>query len=472
MSNRIELTKKDLAEQQKCMEEVRKILLERYPDRQPLAFTHSYGCQQNVSDGEKIRGMLAEMGYGFTNQESQADCIIFNTCAVRENAEFRIYGNVGNLKRYKKANPNLVIGLCGCMMQQEHVAAKIRESYPYVDLIFGTHASHLLPSMLKKRLQGQKHVEELENHDGFIVEDMPLLRDGTFKAWLPVMYGCDNFCTYCVVPYVRGRERSRRPEKILEEVKELSQKGYKEIMLLGQNVNSYGKGLEEPTNFTQLLRRIDEVEGDFRIRFMTSHPKDCTHEMIDTIAQSKKICHHIHLPVQSGSDRILRQMNRCYDTKQYLDLIDYAKNKIPDVTLSSDIIVGFPGETYEDFCQTLDLVRQVEYDFLFTFIYSKRVGTKAAQMEDPVLAQEKSKWFRELLQMQSAIGQKRYERLIGSVQRVLVDGPAKEGTGRVGGKSGGNITVEFVGDASFTGQFVNVKITKAHNWGVIGEKQE
>ncbi|MDD3192297.1 MAG: tRNA (N6-isopentenyl adenosine(37)-C2)-methylthiotransferase MiaB [Oscillospiraceae bacterium] len=472
MSNRIELTKADLVQQEKCMDEVRRILLERYPDRQPLAFTHSYGCQQNVSDGEKIRGMLAEMGYGFTNQESEADCILFNTCAVRENAEFRIYGNVGNLKQYKRANPNLIIGLCGCMMQQEHVAKKIRESYPYVDLIFGTHASHLLPSMLEKRLRGQKHVEEIQAHDGFIVEDMPIRRDGTVKAWLPIMYGCDNFCTYCIVPYVRGRERSRRPEKILEDVRQLAAQGYKEIMLLGQNVNSYGKGLDEPVDFTELLRRIDEEEGDFRVRFMTSHPKDCTREMIDVIAQSRKLCHHIHLPVQSGSDRILQQMNRHYDTRKYLDLIDYAKAKIPDLTLSSDIIVGFPGETYEDFCATLALIRKVEYDFLFTFIYSKRVGTKAASMDDPVPAAEKSKWFRELLSAQSEISQKRFTKLIGSVQQVLVDGPAKEGTGRVGGKSGGNITVECPGDGSLTGQLVNVRITEAHNWGVIGERQE
>ena len=326
--------------------------------------------------------------------------------------------------------------------------------------------------MMKKRLEGQKHVEEITPQDGVIVEDMPIRRDGTVKAWLPIMYGCDNFCTYCVVPYVRGRERSRRPERILDEVRQLASQGYKEIMLLGQNVNSYGKGLEEPVDFTQLLRQIDEVEGDFRVRFMTSHPKDCTREMIDTIAQSKKLCHHIHLPVQSGSDRILRLMNRHYDTEKYLGLIEYAKEKIPDLTLSSDIIVGFPGETYEDFCATLDLVRKVEYDFLFTFIYSKRVGTKAAQMDDPVPASEKSKWFRELLSVQSEISQKRCEKLIGSVQQVLVDGPAREGTGRVGGKSGGNITVEFPGDASLTGQMVHVRITEAHNWGVIGERQE
>ena len=472
MSERIELTKSDLIQQEKAMEEVRKLLLDRYPNRQPLAFTHSYGCQQNISDGEKIRGMLAEMGYGFTNQESEADCIIFNTCAVRENAEFRIYGNVGNLKRYKKTNPNLIIGLCGCMMQQEHVAKKIRESYPYVDLIFGTHASHLLPFMLEKRLRGQKHVEEIEPHDGFIVEDMPIRRDGTVKAWLPIMYGCDNFCTYCVVPYVRGRERSRRPERILDEVRQLVAQGYKEIILLGQNVNSYGKGLEESINFTQLLQQVDAVEGDFRVRFMTSHPKDCTREMIDTIAQSNKLCHHIHLPVQSGSNRILSQMNRCYDIEKYLGLIEYAKKKIPDLTLSSDIIVGFPGETYKDFCATLNLIRKVEYDFLFTFIYSKRVGTKAAQMDDPVPADEKSKWFRELLAVQSEIGQKRCEKMIGTVQQVLVDGLAKEGTGRVSGKSGGNITVEFPGDASVIGQMVNVQITEAHNWGVIGERQK
>lgn len=472
MSKRIELTKADLADQQKSMEEVRSLLLERYPDRQPLAFTHSYGCQQNVSDGEKIRGMLAEMGYAFTDQEAQADCIIFNTCAVRENAEFRIYGNVGNLKKYKATNPNLIIGLCGCMMQQEHVAQKIRKSYPYVDLIFGTHASHQLPSMLKRRLKGQKHVEEISDQEGVIVEDMPIRRDGTVKAWLPIMYGCDNFCTYCVVPYVRGRERSRRPERILEEVRQLAGEGYKEIMLLGQNVNSYGKGLEEPMDFTELLREIDSVEGDFRVRFMTSHPKDCTKEMIDTIAQSDKLCHHIHLPVQSGSDRILQMMNRQYDTKKYLDLIHYAKEKIPDLSLSSDIIVGFPGETYEDFSDTLSLIQTVGYDALFTFIYSPRQGTKAAQMEDPIPAGEKSKWFRELLNAQGKITQKRNEALIGSVQRVLVDGPTKEGTGAVSGKSDGNVTVAFAGEASLIGHFVKVRIKEAHNWGVTGERQE
>lgn len=467
MKVRIELTKSELSGMERSMAEVRRLLLDRFPDRQPLAYTHSYGCQQNVSDGEKIRGMLAEMGYGFTNSEAEADIIIFNTCAVRENAEFRIYGNVGNLKRYKKQNPNLIIGLCGCMMQQPHVAKKIRESYPYVDLIFGTHAHHLLPSMVEKRLKGQKHVQETEEHDGFIVEDLPVRRDGTAKAWLPIMYGCDNFCTYCVVPYVRGRERSRRPEKIMEEVHQIVSEGYKEIMLLGQNVNSYGKGLEEEINFAQLLRQIDAVDGDFRIRFMTSHPKDCTKELIDVIAGSKKICHHIHLPVQSGSDRILQEMNRRYDTKKYLELIDYAKEKIPDLTLSSDIIVGFPGETYEDFLGTMDLIKKVEYDFLFTFIYSKRVGTKAASMEDPTPAEDKSRWFRELLAAQTDIAQKRCEGFIGTVQRVLVDSPGK--MGRMGGKSDGNIAVEFAGDESLMGQFVNVRITEAHNWGVVGE---
>ncbi len=471
-NNTVEQTKEDLSQQRAAMAVVRKMLEARYPDGKPLAYTHSYGCQQNVSDGEKIRGMLAEMGYDFTSQVEQADCIILNTCAVRENAEFRIYGNVGNLKKLKKANPNLIIGLCGCMMQQAHVAKKIRESYPYVDLIFGTHVFHLLPTMLQKRLQGQKHVEEITPQDGCIIEDLPIRRDGTIKAWLPVMYGCDNFCTYCIVPYVRGRERSRRPEKILEEVRSLASAGYKEIMLLGQNVNSYGKGLEEPIDFPELLRRVDAVEGDFRVRFMTSHPKDCTRDMIDTIARSKKLCHHIHLPVQSGSDRILRQMNRHYDTAAYLELIRYAKEQIPDLTLSSDIIVGFPGETYEDFCQTVQLIRQVEYDFLFTFIYSKRVGTKAAEMDDPVPAAEKSKWLRELLAVQSEIAQKRCESMVGSLQRVLVDSPGKKGPGWVGGKSDGNIAVEFPGDPSLEGQFVQVRVTQAHNWGVMGEIAE
>lgn len=465
---RIELTSKDYEAQFASLQNVKSMLQTRFWDSPPKAFVHSYGCQQNVSDGEKMMGLLSEMGYVFTTEREEADFILFNTCAVRENAEFRIYGNVGNLKKLKEKNKNLIIALAGCMMQQEHVAAKIKESYPYVDLILGTHAAHLLPGMIEKSLSGQKHVEETENHDGFIVEDLPIRRDGTLKAWVPIMYGCDNFCTFCVVPYVRGRERSRRPEKILADICALVEEGYKEIMLLGQNVNSYGKGLAQPLRFAELLRRIDEIPGDFRIRFMTSHPKDCTKELIDTIANSEKICRHIHLPVQSGSDEVLQQMNRRYTAAQYLDLIAYAREKMPDVRLSSDIIVGFPGESREDFLKTLELLQQVEYDFLFTFVYSKRVGTKAEKMDDPVSSEEKSRWMRELLALQSELSAKRFRQMIGSTVRVLVDSEGKKDTGRLAGKSDGNITVEFYGPAKI-GTFVFVKITESYNWGVIGE---
>lgn len=466
---RIELGRQDLDAQFEEIQTVKSMLQTRYWDQKPLAFVHSYGCQQNVSDGEKIKGLLQEMGYDFTEEKEKAQLIIFNTCAVRENAEFRIYGNVGNLKKLKEQNKNIIIGLAGCMMQQPHVVKKIRESYPYVDIVFGTHAAHLLPRMLKKRLAGSRHVSEVEESAGFIVEDLPVRRDDTAKAWVPIMYGCDNFCTYCVVPYVRGRERSRRAEKVLGDIRALAADGYKEIMLLGQNVNSYGKGLENPMGFADLLEEIDRIPGDFRVRFMTSHPKDCTKKLIDVIANSEKICHHIHLPVQSGSDRILAAMNRKYTVKDYLELIDYAKERMPDVTLSSDIIVGFPGEEYDDFTKTLALIKQVEYDFLFTFIYSKRAGTRAAEMDDPVPSAEKSRWMRELLEIQTDIAARRYKQMIGQTVRVLVDGQGKKGTGHLSGKSDGNITIEFTGSAK-PGEFAFVKVQDSFNWGGVGEE--
>jgi len=436
--------------------------------RQPACHLRTYGCQQNVSDGEKIKGVLAEMGYTFTDRTQDADLIIYNTCAVRENAEDRVFGNAGALKQLKSKNPDLIIGLCGCMMQQQHIADKIRASFQHVDLVFGTRALRRIPELLHQKLCGKKRVFDLSGEDE-IVEGMPIRRDGSIKAWVPVMYGCNNFCTYCVVPFVRGRERSREPDQIIEEVRRLVSDGYREIMLLGQNVNSYGKTLSPPMSFSALLRKLDRIPGEFRIRFMTSHPKDCTRELIDTIAAGYKIARHLHLPVQSGSDRILAAMNRRYTSAEYLSLIDYAREKIPGMTFTSDIIVGFPGETEQDFRQTLELVRRVEYLSLFTFIYSRRVGTKAAEMDDPVSKEEKLRWFQQLLDTQVQIGDRAYESLVGQTVRVLVDSPGKTGDGVLAGRTESNVIVECGAPAEKMGSFQNVRITGALKWALLGK---
>jgi len=433
------------------------------------AFARHYGCQQNVSDGEKINGMLLQMGYVLCESPQDADLVLYNTCAVRENAEDRIFGNVGALKRAKRENPRMVVCLCGCMVQQEHILEKIKKSYPYVDLLFGTHAVKSFPKMLYNRLNGEARQFDITEMKGEIIEGLPVFRDGAVKAFLPVMYGCDNYCTYCVVPLVRGRERSRGPEDIVKEAKALVADGYKDITLLGQNVNSYGKNLPEPVNFSALLRKIAEIDGDFRIRFMTSHPKDCTHELIDTIAAYDKICRHIHLPVQSGSDKVLAAMNRRYTRADYLSLIDYAKEKIPEISFTSDIIVGFPEETEADFKDTLSLVKEVGYHSLFTFIFSKRVGTKAAEMLDDTSAEEKSRRFQELLNLQQEIGSGKYAELVGKTVRVLAEGIGKTGEEYLTGRSEAGIIVDFIGPKEKIGEFVNVDITGALNWAVLGE---
>ena len=367
-------------ERQTSMEQVAQLMSVRARGAVPLAMVRTYGCQQNVADSEKLKGQLEQMGFSFTEDETQADLILFNTCAVRENAEYRVYGNVGNLKNIKREKPSLIIAVCGCMMEQEHVAEKIRQSYPYVNLVFGTHVIHRLPQLLHTVLATGKRVFERgdESADREIVEGLPISRDRDIRGWLTVMYGCDNFCSYCVVPHVRGRERSRSPEAIEAEFRELLSLGYKEIVLLGQNVNSYGKNLDDPISFAQLLRRLDAIEGDHRIRFMTSHPKDATRELLDTMAESRHICHSLHLPFQAGNNRVLKAMNRGYTREQYLDLVAYAREKMPNITLTTDIIVGFPGETYEEFQETVSMVREVGFTALFTFLYSPRVGTRAA----------------------------------------------------------------------------------------------
>ena len=444
-------------------------VLASFYDTPPLAYVRSYGCQQNVNDGEKIKGVLQDVGFGLCDNVEHADLILFNTCAVREHAEQRVFGNVGALKKLKEQNPRLIIGVCGCMAQQAHIVEKLRQSYPYVDLVFGVDGIDRLPAMLAQRIsRGKRYLENPEERNA-VVEEMPIRRDSGFRAWLPIMYGCDNFCTYCIVPYVRGRERSREPTAILAEFKELIAQGYKEITLLGQNVNSYGKGLAEKIDFSDLLNLLCTVPGDYQIRFMTSHPKDASRKLIDTIAAQEHLCKHIHLPVQSGSDRLLKEMNRHYTVAQYMDLVDYAREKIPGVTFSSDIIVGFPGETYEDFQETLSLIREVKYDSLFTFIYSPRKGTKAAEMPDPISQEEKGRWFRELLEVQGEIGCSSYHDYIGRTMRVLCEGPGRTRDGCLTGKSIQNIIVDFDGDKSLIGSFVDVKITDALNWALIGE---
>ena len=450
------------------MKLISEIMEIRKRGEKPLAFVRTYGCQQNVADSEKIKGMLSKSGFDFTEEHENADFIFFNTCAVREHAEDRVFGNVGALKNIKRRHPQILIALCGCMMEQEHVANRIYKSFPFVGLVFGTHSLHHFPELMYSSLVNGKRVFERGNDDKKIYEGIPTHRDGNFKGWLPIMYGCNNFCTYCVVPYVRGRERSREKDIIVSEARDMILSGYKDITLLGQNVNSYGKTLENPVSFAQLISEIDSIDGDYWLRFMTSHPKDCSKELIDAIAQSKHISKHLHLPFQSGSDRILKAMNRHYDRKKYLDIISYAKEKIENVSLTSDIIVGFPGETYEDFKETLSLIREVEFTSLFTFIFSPRAGTPAEKMDDPISAEEKSKWFQELLDVQEEIAAKRCSSMVGKTEKVLIES-VKEKTGELNARTSGNIIVELNGDKDLIGTFQNAKITSARNWILKGE---
>lgn len=462
----------EVTKQKEYIELTATVLHARYGDKTPKAFVHTYGCQGNVSDSERMKGLLASCGYEFCDSAQEADFVLFNTCAVREHAEDRVFGNCGALKPLKEKNPRMIIALCGCMMQQEHVANRIKKSYPFVNLVFGTFAFHRLPELLYKTLTSGKRVFETDETKGTIVEGLPVYRDRSVKAWLPVMYGCDNFCSYCIVPYVRGRERSRNPEAIIEEAKSLIAGGAKEITLLGQNVNSYGKGLQAEINFPQLLRKLNALDGDFIIRFMTSHPKDCTKELLDTMAECEKCARHLHLPVQSGNNRILSEMNRRYTREHYLELIRYARLVMPDISLTTDIITGFPGETYEEFLDTVSLVREVNYTSMFTFIYSPRKGTKAAKMEDPVPYEEKSRWMRELLAVQEEIAAKRTASMVGNVYRVLVEDQTREKDGLLTGRTAGNVNIDFAGDASLVGTFCFVRVTQAGNWILHGERVE
>ena len=444
-----------------------KVILDYYQDAPPTAFVHSFGCQQNVNDGEKILGVLVNAGYGRAAAPEEADLIIFNTCAVREHAEQRVFGNVGALKKLKEQNPRLMIAVCGCMAQQKQIVEKFKASYPFVDIVFGVNAIDNLPQLIAQRITGHKRVMQMPVERTEIVEEMPIQRGSSFRAWLPIMYGCDNFCTYCIVPYVRGRERSRKSADILAEFRGLLAEGYRDITLLGQNVNSYGKGLDEGLDFADLLALLDKEPGDYRIRFMTSHPKDATKKLIDTIAAGTHLSHHLHLPVQSGSNEILDKMNRRYTVESYLDLMDYAKERVPDMTYSSDIIVGFPGETEEDFEKTMELIRRVEYMQLFTFIYSKRSGTKAAEMPDATPHEEKAARIGKIVALQDEIVARLTQKLVGQVQRVLVESEGRT-PGVLTGRLGNNMIVEFAQKAPL-GQFAHVRITGAKGAVLKGE---
>ncbi len=444
-------------------------IINRNFDNSPKAFVHTYGCQGNVSDGERLKGMLEEMGYDLVDEINEADLVLYNTCAIREHAEDRVFGNVGALKSMKTANKEMKIILCGCMMQQEHIAKKIRTSYPFVDIVFGTHVIHRLPEFLYTNFAKSKKVCEIPDHNGYICEELPVHRDSKFKGWLPVMYGCNNFCSYCIVPYVRGRERSRNPDLIVEEARQLVSQGYKEITLLGQNVNSYGKYPDYGCNFAQLLKRINAIEGDFIIRFMTSHPKDCTYELLDTMAECEKVAKHLHLPFQSGSNRVLDAMNRRYTREKYLDLLNYAYSVMPELSVTSDVIVGFPGETYDEFKETVSLVEEAKFTSMYTFIFSPREGTVAAKLPDPVSREEKGKWFKELLDTQEKIAAERTASMLGKTYRVLCESVSKSGL--IEGRTQGNIIIEFPADTSVIGSFRNVKVTESLTWILKGELQ-
>ncbi|MBO4433355.1 MAG: tRNA (N6-isopentenyl adenosine(37)-C2)-methylthiotransferase MiaB [Clostridia bacterium] len=447
----------NFAEQAAYLNRVREILKAKSKGTLKACVT-TYGCQQNVSDSQRIKGMLLSMGYELTDDKSEADFVLFNTCAVREHAEDRVWGNVGSMKKYKEQNRDLILAVCGCMVQQEKIAERFLKSYPYVDILFGTQVEHRLPEFIYKKLCGERKICELAlNNDG-ITEGVPFYNDGGFKTFLPIMYGCDNFCSYCIVPYVRGRERSRESAVIIAEAKELIGGGAKEIMLLGQNVNSYGKGLSEDINFAKLLRMVNDIPGEFRIKFMTSNPKDCTNELLDTMRDCEKVERHLHLPFQSGSDGVLRRMNRKYTKESYLKIIDAARERMPDITFTSDVIVGFPDESDEDFEETLKLVADVGFSALFTFIYSKRDGTPAAIMPDKVTREQKGKRFDRLLRLEEKCAAKVLKSFVGKTVTVLCEEYAD---GFVFGKDEHQLNVKFAGEENMTGSFKTVKIETA-----------
>lgn len=441
-------------------------------EKTPLACVQTYGCQQNVADSQRIMGMLREMGCGFTQEPHMSDIIVINTCAIRENAEKKVFGVVGQLVHVKEKNPDAVICLCGCMAQQEVVARKIKGSYRHVDLVFGPQALWKFPELLFETYTRRGRVFSVEQERGTIAEGLPVVRESGVKAWVSVMYGCNNFCSYCIVPYVRGRERSRQPEDILREVRQLVEDGVREITLLGQNVNSYGKDLDEPMDFADLLEAIDKIPGEYLVRFMTSHPKDAGEKLFDTMGRCKHVAKQLHLPVQSGSSRVLKAMNRGYTREQYLEKVRYARSVMPELVLTSDIIIGFPGETEAEAMETVELVKEVRYDALFTFIYSPRPGTPAAALPDPVPRAEKQVWFDKLLAEQNRISGELHREYVGKTVKVLVDGESGDKEWPLSSRTHGGRLVHLRGSLSLVGRYVDVRVVDSNTWALFGEPEE
>ncbi|MBQ6795565.1 MAG: tRNA (N6-isopentenyl adenosine(37)-C2)-methylthiotransferase MiaB [Clostridia bacterium] len=456
----------DFKEKESVIEKVKSLL----GGEEKFAMVETYGCQQNVNDSQKYEGILEKMGYTLTHDREKADFIMFNTCAVRENAEKKVFGNIGALKHLKLKKPDMVIAIAGCMSQQESVEKKLRRSHPHVDMILGTRAMADFPEALEKVLSERKRVINRREID-YICENVPTNYDGGCKAFVSIMYGCNNFCTYCIVPYVRGRERSRSMEAVLDECRLLAKKGVKEITLLGQNVNSYGKDLGLTEGFATLLCEVDKIDGIERIRFMSSHPKDISDKVLETMATSRHICHQLHLPLQSGSDKLLKEMNRVYNTEKYLSIVKKAKELMPDIAMTTDIIVGFPTETEEDFEGTIKMLETVKYDSIFSFIYSKREGTPAAKMDFVATEEEIKARFDRLLEVQNRISYELNKKCEGEEQMVLVEGVSRE-EGVLTSRNYQNKIVNFKGDESLVGKMVKVKITKAQTWILIGEMCE
>ena len=431
----------------------------------------TFGCQMNARDSEKLEGILETVGYHIVETED-ADFVVYNTCTVRENANLRVYGRLGQLGKYKKKNPGMIISLCGCMMQEPLVVEKLKKSYHFVNLIFGTHNIYRFAEYLVRCMTEDRMVIDIWKDTDKIVENLPVDRKYPFKSGVNIMFGCNNFCSYCIVPYVRGRERSRKPEEIVAEIKRLVADGVVEIMLLGQNVNSYGKDLGTGYDFADLLAEIDRIDGDYWVRFMSSQPKDATPKLFDTMAASRHVTHQLHLPVQSGNDRVLRAMNRPYTRAGYLELINYARKAMPDLVLTSDIIIGFPGETEVEAMDTVSLINEVHFDALFTFIFSPRPGTPAAKLDDPTPREEKQKWFDALCNAQNAISAEKHAAYIGRTVRVLVEGESDDADWPLSARTEGNRLVRMKGDKSLIGTFTTAKISDSNTWALYGAAEE
>ena len=436
----------------------------------PKYYLNTFGCQMNEHDSEKLAGMLSNMGYIETDDVNESDLIIYNTCCVREHAEQKVYGHLGALKKLKEDKPELKIAICGCMMQQEEVVSHIKKTYRHVDLIFGTHNLHKFPELLLKSFGRKKTLIDVLNTDGKIVENVPVERKDSVKAWITVMYGCNNFCSYCIVPYVRGRERSREIRDIKEEVMTLGRQGFKEITLLGQNVNSYGKDLDNKVNFAELLYQLNEIPGIERIRFLTSHPKDLSEELIYAMRDLSKVCEHLHLPFQAGSTKVLKEMNRGYTKEQYLELVMKVKENIPDISLTTDIIVGFPGETDEDFEDTLDVIEKVRFDSAYTFLYSKRTGTPAAKSKNQISDEVKKERFEKLLTLQNTISREINETFLGKKVEILVEGISKTNDNIYTGRTRGNKIVNYKGSKDDIGKLKNILIDDIKTWSLEGKE--